>query len=231
LRPVNLFVEPGPRSPRRFLYRYPVAVRLPLRFDAEPLETEVNGLPSPWWHAHLGPYHNGGWELISLWAPGGDYSNQTSRGAAFTATAALNQSPELQRVIESIPGAKNRVRLMRLRAGGEIHRHSDPLSELDPSLVRLHVPISTNPDVDFRVAGRRLIMEPGSVWHVDVRFPHEVQNRGATPRVHLVLDVYRSAELDRLLCDAKAVGSGRLTFYFAKHLLPNRVRQRLGWAN
>jgi quercetin dioxygenase-like cupin family protein len=214
-----------------FMRRHPVAVQLPLRFEAEPLRHDVSSLPESWWHRHLGPYHNGGWEVVSLWAPGGDFRNQTTIGAPFAATEALERSPALQRAIDEIPGTKNRIRLMRLRPGGEIRRHSDPLSELDPNLVRLHVPVTTNPSVDFRVNDRRLTMHPGTLWHVDVRFPHAVRNDGTEPRVHLVLDVLRSSELDALFAAGEEIARGRLTFYFAKHLLPRRLLLRLGWAN
>jgi len=215
----------------RFFRRYPIAVRLPLAFDPAPMAEELSRLPSSWWHAHLGPYHNGGWEAISLWAPGGDYRNQTSRGGPFAATEALTRSPQLQRAIDAVPGVKNRVRLMRLRPGGEILRHSDPLTEIDPALLRLHVPITTNPAVDFRVDDRRVTMSAGETWHVDVRFPHQVRNNGADPRVHLVLDVRSSPQLDALFAGGTSLGDGRLTFYFAKHLLPKGVLLRLGWGN
>jgi quercetin dioxygenase-like cupin family protein len=218
-------------SAGRFFRRYQIAERLPLAFDPAPLAQEVVQLPAAWWQAHLGPYHNGGWESISLWAPGGDRRNQTSRGAPFAATEALDRSPQLRRAIETVPGVKNRVRLMRLRAGGEIFRHSDPLSELDPTLVRLHVPITTNPAVDFQVDDRRVTMNAGETWHVDVRFPHQVRNGGGEPRVHLVLDVCTSDELDALFAAATSLGEARLTFYFAKNLIPRRVLLRLGWGN
>jgi mannose-6-phosphate isomerase-like protein (cupin superfamily) len=215
----------------RFFRKYAIARRLPLVFDAASLDPEVRRLPATWWQAHLGPYHDGGWEAIALLSPGGDFRAQTSRGGAFAPTEALTRSPSLQAVIDAIPGEKNRVRLMRLRPGAEIFRHSDPLSELDPKLVRLHVPVITNDAVDFRVDDRRIDMRPGELWHVDVRFPHQVRNGGSDVRVHLVADVVRNAELEALLAGATPVGEGRLTLYFAKHLLPRRVLLRLGWAN
>jgi quercetin dioxygenase-like cupin family protein len=215
----------------RFFRKYAIAQRLPVVFDAASLEPEVRRLPAAWWQAHLGPYHDGGWEAIALVAPGGDFRAQTSRGGAFGPTEALRQSPSLTHVIDAIPGKKNRVRLMRLRPGAEIFRHSDPLSELDPKLVRLHVPLITNDAVDFRVADRRIEMRPGELWHVDVRFPHQVRNAGNEVRVHLVADVERNADLETMFANAQSAGEGRLTLYFAKHLLPTRVLLRLGWAN
>src|SRR5712691_1372317 len=177
---------------KEFFSRYPIAVRLPKSFEIGLPREEVNKLPETWWQQHQGPYHNGGWETISLWAPGGDRGNQRSFGASFAATEALSASPNLKKIIDSLPGEKNRIRLMRLRPGGVIERHSDPMKDINPSLVRLHMPIDTNPKVDFRVAGRKIIMLPGEVWLIDVRFPHEVRNEGDTMRVHLVADLLRS---------------------------------------
>jgi quercetin dioxygenase-like cupin family protein len=213
------------------LRRYATATRLAPRFDVGELARSLERIPAERWRAHLGPYHDGGWEAVSLWAPGGDANNQTSRGGGFAATEVLARVPEFRAVIDAIPGSKNRVRLMRLRAGAEIFRHSDPMSQIDSSLLRLHVPITTNPDVDFRVNDRRIRMRPGELWHIDVRFPHQVANRGPEARVHLVVDTYRNPELDRLLAAGEKEQRAHLTGYFLKHLLPARLLLRLGWAN
>lgn len=213
------------------LRRYPTATRLPAHFEVDALARALDGLPADWWHAHLGPYHDGGWEAIALWAPDGDRRNQTSHGGAFAATEALQRLPGFRDVIDAIPGLKHRVRLMRLRAGARILRHSDPMSQIDATLVRLHVPIATHPQVDFRVNDRSVRMQPGELWHVDVRFPHEVHNGGTQARVHLVVDALRNAQLSQWLRQGEAVQQARLTRYFLKHLLPGRLLLRLGWAN
>ena len=211
--------------------RYPIARRLPLTADVDALRAELLHIPEAWWGTHLGPYHDGAWESIALWAPGGDRRNQTSRGGAFASTAALDQSPAMRAVIEQLPGEKNRVRLMRLRPGGRILRHYDPMEDIDPRLVRLHMPIVTNEQVRFLVNDTRVVMTPGELWHIDVRFPHEVHNAGATERVHLVADLVRCPELDAFLGGGESIGEGFLTTYFAKHMIPRRVRMRLGLGN
>jgi Aspartyl/Asparaginyl beta-hydroxylase len=211
--------------------RHSIAVRLPLRFEPEPLQRDLAAIPEEWWGRHLGPYHDGNWESVALWAPGGSRSEQKSRGAAFAATEALAQSPGIREVVEAMPGTRSRIRLMRLRPGGAIFRHSDPMEDIDPNLVRLHLPIATNPAVDFRVDDRRIVMLPGELWHVDVRFPHEVRNGGDSMRVHLVMDLIRCSELEAILAAGESMGEGRLTWYFAKQKIPRRVRVRLGLGN
>ena len=74
-------------------------------------------------------------------------------------------------------------------------------------------------------------MRPGETWHVDVRFPHAVENRGATARVHLVMDLVRNEKLDRLLTEGTAVGEGYLWRYYAVHCLPRPVRRALSLGN
>ena len=86
-------------------------------------------------------------------------------------------------IATSFGARMSRVRLMRLRAGGRILRHRDPLQDIARGLVRLHVPVTTNPGVRFLVNERRITMQPGETWHIDVRFPHEVHNAGDEDRV------------------------------------------------
>src|SRR5688500_11847217 len=170
----------APMRLRDFYERKDVALRLAPRFDAARLADDLARMDEAWWDAHLSDYHDGNWQTISLHAPGGARGNQTSRGGAFAPTDALARCAYVGDVMRSLPGEKNRVRFLRLRPGGEIYPHSDPMHRIDPSLVRLHVPVTTNPAVDFRVNGVALTMAPGEVWYVDVRFRHSVKNGGET---------------------------------------------------
>jgi aspartyl/asparaginyl beta-hydroxylase len=83
----------------------------------------------------------------------------------------------------------------------------------------------TTDDVHFHVNDQRIVMRPGEVWHVDVRFPHEVHNAGTHPRVHLVLDLIGNAETDALLAGAESSGQGRLTEYFFGQLRQERTSE------
>lgn len=193
---------------------YHIARRLPLTFDPERLLRELAGIDEAWWGAHEGPYHDGAWESVSLWAPAGDRQQQRSFGAPFAATDALNRCAYYADVMAAFPCEKNRVRLMRLRPDGRILRHSDPIHQISDRLLRIHVPIMTSDAVRFLVNDERIVMRAGEAWHVDVRFPHEVHNAGIHPRVHLVLDLVGNAETDALLVGAESSGQGRLTEYF-----------------
>jgi|SRR5687767_14350939 len=213
------------------LKRWDIALRLPLRFDAERLAGDLDRMDPAWWSVHSGPYHDGKWEMIALRSPGGDPTNQTSRGPAFADTPAAARCAYLAEVLDAFPTELNRVRYMRLRAGGHIHRHSDPIQTIDAHLMRIHIPVVTNRDVAFRVDDRRVEMREGEAWFVDIRFPHEVANRGDTDRIHLVIDLLRNDAVARLAAAADSAGKGRLGGYLVKHALPRRVKRVLGIGN
>ena len=206
--------------------QYPIARRLSPHFHADRLAHDLSRIDETWWGVHEGPYHDGAWEAVALWAPRGDRREQRSFGGEFAATEALALCPYLAEVIDGVPGQKNRVRLMRLRPGGHILRHSDPIHQIDESLVRLHVPVRTNDDVQFLVNDVRVRMDVGELWHVDVRFPHEVKNGGSSPRIHLVMDVLRNAPLDALLDIAEPVGTGSLREYLSAAIAESRASDR-----
>lgn len=216
---------------RDFYERKHVALRLQPRFDPARLAVDLARMEQGWWQAHLSDYHDGSWQSIALLAPGGDRRSQVSFGSALAPTEALGRCAYVPEVIASLPGRKSRVRFLRLRAGGEIFPHSDPMHQIDPDLVRLHIPIATHADVDFRVNGRALRMAPGETWYVDVRFRHSVRNAGGSDRVHLVVDIVADDALRALMSGAESMGEGYLTGYFLKHALPRRIVRLLGIGN
>jgi len=208
-----------------------VALRLSPRFDPARLTSDLSRMEESWWEKHLSDYHDGNWQSISLFAPDGQRSNQFSGGGALTATEALQRCEYVPDVINSFPGRKNRIRFLRLRAGGEIFLHSDPMHQVDPAMVRIHIPVQTNESVAFHVHGVRVHMLPGETWFVDVRFKHSVRNESDTDRVHLVMDILANSELRVMMDAAESVGKGFLSSYFLKHSLPRRVVRWLDIGN
>src|SRR5450759_1511752 len=61
--------------------------------------------------------------------------------------------PELKPLIDAVPGIKQRIRIMCLRAGGMIKRHSDAIDKdagtAPGKILRIHIPICTNSRVWF----------------------------------------------------------------------------------
>ncbi len=118
--------------------------------------------------------------------------------------------PLVEEVLESLGNPEHkRIRIMQLLPGeGELTRHTDLISkEFGTSLgklVRLHVPIITNPDVKFTVwdyHGDEVIthMKLGNLYYLDTRKPHSAKNGGDTTRIHLVLDIVVNKKVQKLL--------------------------------
>jgi hypothetical protein len=85
--------------------------------------------------------------------------------------------------------------------------------------------------VHFELGGHPIQMQPGELWHLDVRFRHEVHNRSARDRVHLVMDLLPGVGSAELFAGADVVAREWLTGYVLLQWLPGRVRARLGLAN
>ena len=134
--------------------------------------------------------------------------NRKSLALEIADTDARQKFPQLEPLIEAVPGIKHRVRIMRLAAGGAIKRHTD---SVDPDAgtaygknLRIHIPLSTNPAVwftswDLKGGEIRSRMKEGEAWYLDTRKPHQVENTGKTDRLHLVMDVVSCPKLLGLL--------------------------------
>jgi hypothetical protein len=63
---------------------------------------------------------------------------------------------------------------------------------------RIHVPLVTNPDVEFRVGTERVNMKVGKAYEIDnANKIHAVVNNGSRDRVHLVIDLLPFSTLMR----------------------------------
>jgi aspartyl/asparaginyl beta-hydroxylase (cupin superfamily) len=127
--------------------------------------------------------------------------NPDKLDAVLTDTVAYQNFPVTRTVVDRVPGKKDRVRFMALAKKGRIVRHAD---NHDPALIRLHVPIITNPTVLFAVwdnSNRQVTRKfpEAALCYFNMRQPHAVQNGRDEPRIHLVIDVYSNPELLQLL--------------------------------
>ncbi len=67
----------------------------------------------------------------------------------------------------------------------------DPHWDKHPSFSiahRIHVPLLTNPEVEFIVGTERIATAPNQAFELNNKMPHSVTNRGETPRIHLIFD-------------------------------------------
>lgn len=198
--------------------------RMRVDFDVRAAAAELSAVDE--WCDHYSNYNEAHtWHAVSLRSYGGDAltiekPSEMTRAWRQQHSARLDEIvqdtplqralPSCQRIVDSLPGRKQRVRLMRLSARrGELSRHTDlgdPDSGIDDDRVaRVHVPLVTSSDVRFTSwqlddgAPETITMRAGECWYLDTRKPHAATNTGDSDRVHLVIDVHSSAELRALL--------------------------------
>ena len=188
----------------------PDRLRLPLAFDPVRLKADLDGLTGIAWTSHfVTQNYEGDWSVIALRAPA-DARHPirmivSEPGCTdFIDTPALAASPYFRRVLAAFAGPLLAVRLMRLAPGSAIKEHHDNDLSFDEGTVRIHVPVTTNDAVDFRLNGARCVMPAGSAWYLRLSDPHSVTNGGPTDRVHMVIDAAVNGWMEALFARAPA---------------------------
>jgi hypothetical protein len=169
----------------------PKASKLPLHFDPPGLQADLSALGGGEWTAHFNTgYFTGDWSGAALRSVAGNdkaiYADNNH--GDFADTALLQQCQHLRAVVETFQCPLRSVRLLRLTAGSIIREHRDYDLGYEAGEVRIHVPVITNPSVEFYLNNRRIVMAEGECWYLDLNLPHRVLNLGNTDRVHLVID-------------------------------------------
>ncbi len=175
---------------------YPDRLQLPLHFDPVLLRQDLEALAATPWTAHfVRQNYEGDWSVIPLRCMAGEkhpvrmiYSDPVATD--FVDTPFLEACPYFREVIATFDCPVRSVRLMRLTPGSVIKEHTDLDMGVESGSVRIHIPVTTNPDVEFLLNRRRVEMREGQVWYLRLGDPHAVANRGASDRVHLVLDLF-----------------------------------------
>ena len=170
----------------------PSSARLPLTVDPAGLQADVDALEQGDWVPHFNTrYYEGDWSGAALRAVGGVadrlYPDPTA-GDRFADTPILDRCPHTRAAIAAFECPLLAVRFLRLGPGSRIREHSDYNLSVDDGEIRIHMPVTTNPAVQFYLDGAPVEMSPGEVWYLDLNLPHAVVNAGSVPRVHLVVD-------------------------------------------
>lgn len=169
-------------------------LKLPLQFDAVRMQADLAALRADDWVRHyVQQNYEGTWTVLPLRSPAGAthpikmiYADPTA--TEYVDTPLLLKCPYLQEVLGQFRCPLNSARLMKLTAGSIIKEHTDYDLAYEEGKARLHVPVHTNRDVDFRLNGTRAVMAEGECWYLRLSDPHSVANRGTTDRIHLVID-------------------------------------------
>lgn len=96
-----------------------------------------------------------------------------------------------QEIADVVGGVLNHVVLIMLPPGCKVLKHIDsfPLTKIH----RCHVPIITNDQCEFTLVTTKVAMEVGSSYEINNQLPHDAENKGTTPRIHLLVDVFPNA--------------------------------------
>jgi len=167
-------------------------LKLPFQFDSALLHRDLGLIEPEEWSPHYNEKDFGGqWEGVSLRSATGSHRDILAgppNQSAFRNTSLLERCGYFREVLSEFPCPLKSVRLLSLAPGSFIREHSDHALGYEDGEIRIHIPIRTNPGVEFYVCGERLRLEEASCYYVNVNLPHRVNNRGATARVHLVID-------------------------------------------
>ena len=80
------------------------------------------------------------------------------------------------------------VRLLNLKSGAMIKSHRDLNLCFEKGEARIHIPVFTNPQVEFFIEEERINMKESESWYINANNFHRVSNLGLTDRIHLVFD-------------------------------------------
>ena len=166
--------------------------KLSLDFDPQQLRSDLQLVMAEDWVPHFNTaYFEGEWSGIALrsteGAPGNLYPGPINAEPAVD-TPVLARCPQIRAALNSLKCPVRSARLLKLGPGARIKEHRDYHLGTDVGEIRLHIPIATDPGVDFFLDNQRIEMKAGECWYLDFTLPHRVYNGSSIDRVHLVID-------------------------------------------
>ncbi|MCG2611439.1 aspartyl/asparaginyl beta-hydroxylase domain-containing protein [Flavobacterium sp. SM15] len=177
-------------------------IKFPMVFDVEKLKIDVEKVVPINWVDHFNKNdYVGNWSSIALMSEDGKSENISAMNLgnkSLIYTEALNSCNYFKKILDELLFEKTSVRLLRLAVGAEIKPHKDYCLGYEDGCFRIHIPIITNPEVEFILNNERIIMNEGECWYIDANFTHSVTNKGNEDRIHLVIDGIRNKWTDAL---------------------------------
>jgi len=184
------------------------SLQLPLQFDPAGLQADLQTILTDECIPHFNKgVYEGDWSVVPLRSIGGRADNiypDPTQTKHFADTPLLARCPSVRALLATFQCELQAVRFLRLKAGSVVKEHRDYQLGYEDGEVRLHVPVLTNPFVEFVLDGHCVVMHPGEVWYHNFNLPHRVANKGETDRVHLVLDCFLNDWLRDLILSAEA---------------------------
>ena len=157
----------------------------------------------------------GDWDAISIRGYSDDVGNILKPGVlksnvemSHLRWTYLYEEPDclpIKEILSHIPAEFERVRVMRLKAGTTIKKHTDKIDKeiKSKNIIRIHVPLKTSLNVHFYLwegkEQHHYNLETGKYYYTDVSKPHAVHNKADFDRLHLVVDCYNNPKIKDLL--------------------------------
>jgi hypothetical protein len=153
----------------------------------------------------------GHWAAISLKGYGSDKMAIGKGGVLGTQTESVLQETALYdelnigSILEQIPAETERVRLMSLKRGTKITKHTDKVDQdiKTGKIIRLHIPVITDENIICQtwLSGgmAEFRMKRGECWWLDVSRPHAVINNSEIDRLHIVIDCFNNDTLREVI--------------------------------
>lgn len=166
-------------------------LKLPFLFDAELLNADLGQFVATEWTPHFNTYnYEGDWSGIALRSTEGANVQlyPDPNATAFVDTAMMARCSYIPAVLKTFECELETVRFLRLGAGANIRKHRDFKLGFEDGVARIHIPVKTNPRVEFYLDGDRVEMSAGEAWYLNFNLEHSVNNRSDEDRVHLVID-------------------------------------------
>jgi len=167
-------------------------LELPFTFDIQKLNEDLNCVENDDWvkHPNTNAY-NGLWVVSSLSSIDGETKQIIAiENMEYLDTQLMRKTTYIKSVLNSLKTKIEAVRFMKLGAHSIIKEHCDKGSCFDDGFARLHIPITTNDDVEFMLNSEKTKMDIGKCYYIDADAPHSVVNNGNSDRVHLLIDCH-----------------------------------------
>lgn len=123
-----------------------------------------------------GPYKSDGWRQV--------YIVRNGKPTDF-----VERHPDVRKVLNYFKCHISMAVYYSMLPGTILHPHRDLSATLELGRLRFHMPIETNPGVNFMVSKKRVPMKVGELWAVNTSYLHAVENLGTSERIHLVVEV------------------------------------------
>ncbi|WP_019990034.1 aspartyl/asparaginyl beta-hydroxylase domain-containing protein [Rudanella lutea] len=173
--------------------------KLSFPLDPQRLRADLASCQQAHWTLHFNKAdYNGNWTSLSLRSASGRETDIFAHGdrMEYQNTPLLDHCPYFREILEQMPFEQQTVRLLSLGPGSTIREHTDRQLGYEFDCFRIHIPLQTGADVQFRVDGVDLPMQVGECWYANFSLPHSVHNGGTVDRIHLVIDGLRNAWTD-----------------------------------